>query len=44
MYDLIYPPTEVGGIFITTKTISTLGQVNEQTAQTHPLQISDLKC
>lgn len=26
-YDLVYPPTEVGGIFITTHTASTVGQV-----------------
>lgn len=26
-YDLVYPPTEVGGIFITTYTASTVGQV-----------------
>jgi len=32
LYDIVYPPTEVGGIFITTRSVETTGQVMKECA------------
>merc|ERR1711988_1617859 len=33
-FDLVYPPTEIGGIFITTRRVSTRGQIMKECPDT----------